>query len=172
MFKRYGIVVAVIALLMLAIIPAAGADPVQKDAFIVAECPDSGNPQNAGEFKVWFPTEDKIQIRGAENLYHEYLYTDAGWAAEPFGTNLTTASVSAAYPSFEGQFGGTFDFIDEAGVGIGDAAGSWVVNSGAARASGKTVDGRVVKVTLGLAAPAPPFPGCGVVEFLVMDNAN
>lgn len=147
----------------------AGADPVEKSAYFVAECAVEGNPQSVE--RMWFPTEDSVRIRHATNVYDEYLYTGSDWVG-PFAQNTTVANVNAAFPSFEGNFWGTWTFHDYGTVpGFDDMEGTWVfTENGAAKASGKTDDGRVVKVTLGLENPAPPFDGCEVAEFVIFNK--
>ncbi len=147
----------------------AGADPVQKSAYIVAECPVEGNPQSIE--KMWFPTEDSIQIRQATNVYDEFLYVGGEWVG-PFAQNTTVANVTAAFPSFEGNFWGTWTFDDYGQVaGFDDMEGRWVfTENGAAKATGKTADGRVVKVALDVESPAPPPDGCSVAEFVIYDR--
>ena len=162
--RRMILITTVLALVGMAALPA-GAVPVEKTMYTVAECAAPGNPQNPEEMTTWFPSGDRINIRGAENLYEVYVLEAGDW--ELVGTNTTNANVNAAFPSFEGVFWGTFDIEST----IGDFEGHW--SWGATefgRASGHSDDGQILKVTLGLASDGlPPLPGdgCGVAEYVV-----
>jgi hypothetical protein len=166
--RRTMLFMTVMALVVLAAAPAS-AHRVEKTSYIVAECPDVGNPLSID--RMWSPTEDSVHIRGGVNLYYEYLYTGSGWTG-PFAENTTVANLNAAFPSFEGSFWGTWSFDDyDGGPDFGDFDGKWVfTNNGAAKGTGMSNDGRVAKVSLGLESPAPPVEGCGVVEFLIFDK--
>lgn len=86
------------------------------------------------------------------------------------GTNVTVANGNAKLPDFNGPFWGTFDFQDDGTLGGFTGTWSWG-NSAYGRASGKSMDGLLLKVTLGLdPTPYPALPGeCGVAEFLIID---
>lgn len=166
--RRMILLVSVLALIGMVALPA-GADHVTKTTYTIAECADPGNPQNAAEMKVWYPSEHRIHIRGAENLYHVYLLDGDAWL--PIGTNTTMANVNASFPSFEGAFWGTFDIEST----LGDFEGRWSWGAGEfGRASGSSDDGTLLKVTLGLAddgLPALPVAdACGVAEYEVFSG--
>jgi hypothetical protein len=166
MLRRWSIGMIVVAFLVAAAIPA-GAAPAEKVSYIVAECPQAGNPQSVDRFE--FPTEDRVLIRGAQNIYDEYVLATGGWGH--IGTNETVANGNATWPEFEGPFWGTFVFVDDGTIGSFEGTWSWG-NSAYGRAVGKSDDGRLVKITLGLdPAGYPPLPekDCGVTEFLVIN---
>jgi hypothetical protein len=170
MLKRWSIVMIVVALVALAAMPA-GAAPADKTSYIVAECPDLGNPQSVERFE--FPNPDRLLIRGARNIYYEYLYDGVEWSTERIGENDTVANGDATFPGFVGPFWGTFHYFDYPGPEmIGDFSGTWSWgNSLYGHASGRSADGRLLKVTLGLdpgGYPALPGPECIVNEFLVI----
>ena len=158
------LLLAVVALVVAAAAPA-GAVKAEKTSFIVAECADEGNPLSVERFE--FPNPDRVLIRGAENLYYEYVLEAGTW--REIGTNLTYANGNATFPDFVGPFWGTFDFQDDGT--IGDITGTWAWGMSAlGRATGKTADGDLVKVTLGLdPADYPTIAGdCGITEFEVL----
>lgn len=163
--RRAVVLMAALGFVVVGATPA-GAEPVQKSTYLVAECPDGGNPQSVD--RMWFPTEGSVQARGVTNLYYEYVLVDGEWVG-PFAENTTVANASASFPEFEGTFWGTWSFVDyEGGPDFGDMSGRWVfTDHGAAKATGMSDDGNVVKVSLGLDEPAAPFEGCGVAEFVI-----
>jgi hypothetical protein len=143
----------------------AGAAPVNQTSYTIAECPFDGNPQNPEELRVWASGPAGLHIRGAENLYHEYLLEDEAWT--DIGTNRTVANVNA---SKQMTLFGTFDIEST----IGDFQGTWSWGAGdTGRASGRSDDGRLLKVTLGLSGdglPALPGAECGVAEYVVFSK--
>ena len=147
----------------------AGADRVQKSSYVIAECPAPDNPQAPPE-RMWYPTDDTVQVRGITNLYYEYLYDDGEWVG-PIGTNTTVANAAASFPEFEGTFWGTWSFADDdGGPDLGNIEGTWVfTDHGAAKATGMADDGTVVKVALGLDQPVHPL-GCSVTEFVLFEK--
>ena len=153
--------------LVIAAASPAGAMKAEKTSFIVAECPDIDNPQSVERFE--FPNPDRVLIRGAVNLYYEWVLEGDDWRA--IGTNTTTANGNATLPEFEGPFWGTFDFDDDGT--IGDITGTWAWGMSAyGRATGKTEDGDLVKITLGLDPADYPtdtnVQGCSLTEFTVI----
>lgn len=160
------ILLGVFTLVIAAAAPA-GAAKAEKTSFIVAECADERNPISVDRFE--FPNPDRVLIRGAQNLYYEWVLEGNDW--REIGTNTTTANGNASLPDFEGPFWGTFDFEDDGT--IGDVTGSWAWGMSAyGRATGRTADGDLVKITLGL-DPAdypygPDVDGCLITEFLVI----
>ncbi len=163
---------AVIAAIVLAGIasasaPTVNAERAQKASFIVAECAWEGNPLSVDRFE--FPNLDRVLIRGANNVYDEYLLENNVW--RQIGVNSTMANVNATFPDFVGTFWGTFDYTDDGS--IGNFTGRWAFgNTDQGRAVGRSDDGRLLKVTLGLdpaGYPAPPTDACGIAEFMVID---
>lgn len=159
------LLLAVVALMVTAAAPA-GAVKAQKTSFIVAECPDEGNPLSVDRFE--FPNPDRVLIRGAENLYHEFVLDGTTWV--PIGTNRTFANGNATFPEFVGPFWGTFDFQDDGT--IGDFTGTWAWGGSTyGTATGKSANGDHVKVTLGLdPSDYPPIADCGITEFSVLTH--
>jgi hypothetical protein len=158
------LLLAVVALVVAAAAPA-GAVQVDKTSFVVAECPAAGNPQSVDRFE--FPNPDRVLIRGAVNLYTEYVLEGNAW--REIGTNVTSANGNATFPDFVGPFWGTFDFHDDGT--IGDFTGTWAWGMSAfGTATGKSIDGELVKITLGLnPADYPAITGgCGITEFEVL----
>ena len=171
MLKRWSIVMIVVALVALAAMPA-GAAPAEKTSYIVAECsPDpygpDPNPQSVERME--FPTPDRILVRGAVNIYYEYLLDDGVWTL--IGENDTVANINATFPDFMGPAWGTFHYSDDGTIGEFFGTWSWG-NSPSGRAAGKDADGRLLKVTLGM-DPSPyselPFGYCFVNEYVVID---
>ena len=160
---------ALVALVVTAAAPA-GAVRAEKKSFIVAECSDVNNPLSFDRFE--FPNPDRVLIRGAHNLYYEYVLEGTDW--REIGTNNTNSNGNATYPEFVGPFWGTFDFDDDGT--IGDITGTWAWGmSQYGRATGKTADGHPVKITLGLNPadyPAAPDSGCLIAEFTVMATSR
>ena len=157
---------AVLALVVTAAAPA-GAAKAEKTSFIVAECADPGNPQDFEVFE--FPNPDRVRIRGAVNLYYEWVLEGATW--REIGTNHTNSNVNATWPDFEGVFWGSFDFDDDGTIGDITGRYSWG-SSTYGKGTGKTADGDLVKVTLGLDPANYPInddvDGCLLTEFLVI----
>lgn len=164
MLKRWSIVMIVVALVALAAMPA-GAAPADKTSYIVAECADPGNPQSVEAME--FPNPDRILVRGAENIYYEFLYDGVGWVE--IGENDTVANINATFPEFMGPAWGTFHYFDDGTIGEFFGTWSWG-NSATGRASGMSDDGRLLMVTLGIdPTPYPLLEGCFVNEYLVID---
>lgn len=162
------VVVLLLAGLVVAAASPAGAAAADKTVFIVAECSWAGNPQSVEQFE--FPNPDRVRIRGANNIYDEYVFEEAGWRY--IGENSTMANVNATWPEFEGSFWGTFDFTDDGTIGDFEGTWAWGGMSPFGRATGTSDDGKLLKVTLGLnPEPYLPLPAaeCGVAEFLVID---
>jgi hypothetical protein len=158
------LLLAVVALVVAAAAPA-GAVKAEKTSFIVAECPDANNPISVERFES--PNPDRILIRAMHNLYHEWVLESNSWRL--FGTNETTANGNVTADFEKGTFWGTFDFQDDGT--IGDITGTWAWGMSAlGRATGKTADGDLVKITLGLdPADYPTIAGdCGITEFEVL----
>jgi hypothetical protein len=108
-------------------------------------------------------------MRGAHNAYDEYVLEGNAWRM--IGENDTVANGNATFPDFVGPFWGMFDFEDDGTIGSFEGTWSWG-NSAYGRASGKSDDGRLAKVTLGVDAdgyPELPAEDCGVTEFLVIN---
>ncbi len=155
--------------LIIAAASPAGAVKAEKTSFIVAECPDAANPLSIDRFE--HPTPDRVLIRGAVNLYHEWVLEGDDW--REIGTNTTLANGNATFPEFEGPFWGTFDFDDDETIGATTGTWAWGMSE-YGRATGKTSDGDLVKITLGL-DPAdypsdPDIAGCGITEFTVISS--
>lgn len=165
--RRMILLVTVLAVVGMTALPA-GAAPVTKTTYTVAECADVHNPQNESEMKMWLSGENRIHIRSAENLYHLFLLEDGGWTG--IGSNTTNANVNAVLPTFEGSYWGTFDIQSD----IGDFEGRWSWGAGDyGRASGRSADGDLLKVTLGLSSdglPALPGAGCSTAEYVVLSH--
>ena len=165
MLKRWSIVMIVVALVALAAMPA-GAAPAEKTSYIVAECPDMYNPQSVERMEV-LPNLDRILIRGAQNIYYEFLYNGTGWVE--IGENDTVANINATFPDFVGPAWGTFHYSDNGTIGEFFGTWSWG-NSASGHASGMSADGRLMKVTLGIdPTPYPLLEGCLVNEYLIID---
>lgn len=143
----------------------AGAAPVTKTTYTIAECPIAGTPQHPEDLRMWETGHEGVHIRGAENFYGEYLYEGGAWVS--IGTNATVANVNA---SSKMTLFGTFDIEST----IGDFQGTWswgATDTG--RATGRSDDGRLLKVTLGLSAdglPALPGNDCLVAEYVVFSK--
>ena len=164
MLRRWSIIMIVVALVALAAVPASAA-PAEKTSYVVAECPDGGNPQSVERME--FPTPDRILIRGAVNVYYEYLLDDGDWVA--IGRNDTVANINATFPEFVGPAWGTFHYSDNGTIGEFFGTWSWG-NSASGHASGMSADGRLMKVTLGIdPTPYPLLEGCLVNEYLIID---
>ncbi len=153
---------AVIALagIVVASAPTVSAARAEKDAYIVAECPTGGDPPERFEF----PNPNRVLIRGAHNVYDEYLLEDTEWSL--VGVNNTMANVNAS-ESFA-TIWGTFDW--DGNLGHFEGTWSWG-NSAYGRASGRSDDGRLLKVTLGLDPSDYPPLDCedyGVTELLII----
>lgn len=164
MLKRWSIVVIVLALVALMAIPASAA-PAEKTSFIVAECAQPGNPQSVERFE--FPNPGRVLVRGAHNVYDEYVLEGSVWTM--VGVNNTVANIDATFPEFVGSAWGTFHYSDDGTVG--EFFGTWSWGSSASgHASGKSADGRLLKVTLGIdPSPYPPIGDCLVNEYMVID---
>lgn len=167
--RRATALTAVITLtgMVVASAPTVSAARAEKTSFIVAECPQDGNPKSVDRFE--FPNLNHVLIRGAHNDYDEYVLDGSGWSW--IGENHTVANGNATFPDFVGPFWGTFDFVDDGTIGSFEGTWSWG-NSAYGRASGRSDDGTLIKVTLGLDAdgyPELPAEDCGVTEFLVIN---
>lgn len=169
--RRIVLFVTVMALVGVVSVPA-GAAPVEKTTYTVAECADPDNPQAVAEFE-YLADMSRVRVRGAVNLYHEFVLEAGSWTL--IGTNTTVANGNAAFPSFEGPFWGTFDFEDDGTIGDFEGTWSWGMSE-FGHASGRSDDGRLLKVTLGLAGdglPEIPYPdpdACGITEFTVISH--
>jgi len=159
---------AVIALagIVVASAPTVSAARAEKDAYIVAECPQDGNPQSVERFEFPNPNDpNRVLIRGAHNIYNEFVLEDDGWSL--VGENNTMANVNAS-ESFA-TIWGTFDW--DGNLGHFEGTWSWG-NSAYGRASGRSDDGRLLKVTLGLdPSDYPHLDDCedyGVTELLII----
>ena len=87
--RRMILLTAILALVGMVALPA-GAEPVTKTAYTIAECAAEGNPQNASEMKMWLTGQGGYHVRGVENLYIDYLLEDGTWV--PFGTVASATS--------------------------------------------------------------------------------
>ena len=167
--RRTTLVITLFALIALVVTAAApaGAVKAEKTSFIVAECADPGNPQSVDVFE--FPNPDRVRIRGAVNLYYEWVLEGTTW--REIGTNHTNSNVNATFPDFEGVFWGSFDFDDDGTIGDITGRYSWGSTT-YGKGTGKTVEGDLVKVTLGLDPAGYPISsdveGCLLTEFLVI----
>jgi len=167
--RRATALTAVIALagIVVASAPTVSAARAEKTSFIVAECPQENNPQSVDRFE--FPNPNRVLIRGAHNAYDEYVLEGNDWRL--IGENNTMANGNATFPDFVGPFWGTFDFDDDGTIGSFEGTWSWG-NSAYGRASGRSDDGRLAKVTLGVDAdgyPELPAADCGLTEWLVIN---
>lgn len=140
-----------------------GATKAMKDTYVIAECDGT---EVAPPERIWLTGKDGVHIRGISNLYTEYALSAGAWVET--GTNQTYANGNFKFPDFEGPAFGLFSFRGT----IGDFDGTWSwANTTYGRAAGKSTDGKLVKVKLGIdPAGYPALPGeCLVTEFVVTD---
>ena len=165
--RRMILLTAILALVGMVALPA-GAEPVSKTAYTIAECPAEGNPQNASEMKMWQTGHGGLHVRGAENLYNDFVLEGGVWVEFGTLTSVAGANISSQSPAF-----GTFAMET---LTIGDFEGRWSWGSAEfGHGAGRSDDGRLVKVTLGLSSDdLPTLPGepdeCLVAEYVVFSH--
>lgn len=154
---------AVLAIAAMATMAAlAGAAPIEKTSFMVAEC--DAVPLDPGEWS--FVGQENMHMRGMSNLYTAYVREGSAW--RQIGT--VTTHPNANLNSNATTIWGTFEYTDDGTIGTFTGSFNWSMGNNG-RASGRSADGTLVKITLGV-DPTPylplPTPNCDVREYDVM----
>jgi len=152
--------------LVATVVAVAGAAPIQKSSYMVAECFVANLAP--GE---WSPAGPTLHMRNMSNLYAAYVREGTAW--REIGTVTTYPNANITPNGL--TIWGAFVFSDDGTIGNFTGSFNWsqptngMGNDG--RGSGVSDDG-LVKITLGGIDPTPYMPlpgeGCDVREYLVM----